>query len=79
MALISLIGRQECPDGKLTRSKLRELFKSVFPEGEFIPISSYRPEGIVKDEYCYNCISVKFDSNMMRPALSLAPKIRQFF
>ncbi len=44
MALISLTGRQECPDGKLTRSKLRELFKSVFPEGEFIPI--YRKLGV---------------------------------
>jgi hypothetical protein len=66
MALISLIDRQECPDGKLTRSKLRELFKSVFPEGESIPISQARTKGIVEDGNCYNCWSVKFDSKMMR-------------
>jgi hypothetical protein len=65
MALISLVGRQECPDGKLTRSKLRELFKSVFPDGEFI-ISQARTEGIKEDDICFNCTSVKFDSNMMR-------------
>jgi hypothetical protein len=60
MALIS-IGRQECPDGKLTRSKLRELFKSVFPEGEFI-VSQARTEEIVEGDNCFNCMSVKFDS-----------------
>jgi hypothetical protein len=67
MALMSLIGRQECPDGKLTRSKLRELFKSVFPEGEFIKL--HRKEGIVEDDNFLNRISVKFYNNFMRNPL----------